>query len=64
MSPGTVKPGRVANAMLCARPIPDSSIPPHQTGQPASTQASCMAIDEPNPPTRPGLMFTIRPESR
>ena len=31
---GNVKFGNVDNAMLCARPIPDSSIPPHQTGIP------------------------------
>ena len=31
-SPGKVNPGNVDIAMLCARPIPDSSIPPHQTG--------------------------------
>ena len=35
MSPGRVKPGRLARATLCARPIPDSSIPPHQRGTPA-----------------------------
>jgi len=31
-SPGKVKPASVDIAMLCARPIPDSSMPPHQTG--------------------------------
>src|SRR5262245_3208165 len=31
-SPGSVKPGSVDIAMLCARPIPASSMPPHQTG--------------------------------
>ena len=31
-SPGSVKFGSVDKAMLCARPTPDSSIPPHQTG--------------------------------
>ncbi len=33
-SPGSVKFGSVESAMLCARPIPDSSIPPHHTGNP------------------------------
>src|SRR6266704_5353114 len=31
-SPGKVNPARVDMAMLCARPIPDSSMPPHHTG--------------------------------
>ena len=33
-SPGRTKFGSVESAMLCARPMPDSSIPPHQTGMP------------------------------
>ena len=35
MSPGIVKPGRLASAMLWARPTPDSSMPPHQSGNAA-----------------------------
>ena len=52
-SPGKVNPDKVAMAMLCARPMPDSSIPPHQTGtlrrdRPASTRlASSMSADAP-----------------
>ena len=42
MSPGRVKPGRLARATLCARPMPDSSIPPHHRGTPRSTQRSWM----------------------
>ena len=38
----------VASAMLCARPMPDSSIPPHQTGIPAACATSC------TPPTTLG----------
>src|SRR3990167_3985823 len=30
-SPGRTKLGKVERATLCARPMPDSSIPPHQT---------------------------------
>ena len=37
MSPGRVNPGRAASAALAARPIPVSTIPPHQTGMPRST---------------------------
>src|SRR4029077_17035902 len=32
MSPGRVKPGRLARATLWARPMPDSNIPPHHKG--------------------------------
>ena len=32
MSPGSVKPGSAASAALAARPIPVSTMPPHQTG--------------------------------
>ena len=34
ISPGNTNPGKLASAMLCARPMPDSNIPPHQTGIP------------------------------
>src|SRR5574340_382546 len=40
-SPGSVKFGRVASAILCARPMPASSMPPHQTGMPAACAAAC-----------------------
>jgi hypothetical protein len=39
---GQGEAGKAARATLCARPIPDSSIPPHQRGTPASTQRSWM----------------------
>src|SRR6266498_617182 len=46
-SPGKVNPARVAMAMLCARPIPDSSIPPHHTGILRSLQtcSTCFALE-------------------
>ena len=31
-SPGSTKFGSVDSAILCARPMPDSSMPPHHTG--------------------------------
>ncbi len=34
MSPGRVNPGSEARATLAARPMPNSCIPPHQTGTP------------------------------
>src|SRR6267142_2031373 len=37
-SPGKVNPASVAMAMLWARPIPDSSMPPHQSGMLLSRQ--------------------------
>ena len=40
MSPGLVKLGSVARWMFCARPIPDSSMPPHQTGTSKAALAS------------------------
>ena len=58
MSPGFVKPGSVAAAMLCARPTPDSSIPPHQRGTPAAWATSWIRSASPCPPTRP--IFTLR----
>lgn len=38
ISPGKVKPGRLANARLDARPTPVSNIPPHQTAIPLDRQ--------------------------
>ena len=37
---GSVKPGNAASAAVAARPIPVSSIPPHQTGRPRSRHRS------------------------
>ena len=42
-------------AILCARPIPDSSMPPHQTGIEFAWQRSCMRFAAACPPTRPEL---------
>ena len=39
-APGSEKFGKVESAILCARPIPDSSMPPHQTGMPAFSHTS------------------------
>ena len=49
--------------MLCARPMPDSSIPPHHTGIPRSCAALCTAIASEKPPTRPSLILIIRHDS-
>ena len=40
MSPGSVKPGSAASATFAARPMPVSSMPPHQTGTPCAAQTS------------------------
>ena len=60
MSPGTVKCGSEARCRLWARPMPLSSMPPCHTGTPAAAQRSCTAIDSAWPPSRPGLMLTMR----
>ena len=39
-SPGSVKLSRLDSATLWARPMPDSSMPPHHTGIPLSRQMS------------------------
>ncbi len=49
--------------MLCDRPTPDSSIPPHHTGMPRSCAALCTAMASEKPPTRPSLMLMIRHDS-
>src|ERR1035441_7197037 len=49
--------------MLCARPIPVSSMPPHHTGMPRSAVALWTAIASEKPPTRPTLMLMMRQES-
>src|SRR4051794_41982342 len=59
-SPGKVKPGCVDIAMLCARPIPDSNIPPHHTGIPLSAVKRFFALSLEYPPTRPSLKLIIR----
>ena len=61
-SPGSEKFGSDASATLYARPMPLSSMPPHQTGMPAR---AADVVDRhrraSSPPTRPGLMLTMRP---
>ena len=49
--------------MLCARPMPVSSMPPHHTGMPRSCAALCTAMASENPPTRPSLMLMMRQDS-
>ena len=49
--------------MLWERPIPVSSMPPHQTGMPRSIAALCTATKLPSPPTRPFLMLMMRQDS-
>ena len=48
-SPGSVKPGRLAIATLAARPMPNSCIPPHQTGTPAlvAEVVDALRLEEP-----------------
>src|SRR6266851_3438197 len=46
--------------MFAARPIPDSSMPPCQTGIPCDAHRSCSRIDSAKPPMRPGLMLMMR----
>src|SRR6185437_2485861 len=60
-SPGSLKFGSDASATLYARPTPLSSIPPHQTGMAFRSHRSWMAFAVLKPPTRPGLMLTMRP---
>src|SRR5438128_1135249 len=43
--------------MLCARPTPASSMPPHQTGTPAACATSCTRVASRKPPTRPSLIL-------
>src|SRR3989304_138481 len=50
MSPGRVNPGSEASARLEARPIPVSSIPPHQTGIPRSRHVAWMRRASSRPP--------------
>ena len=57
MSPGSVKPGRLASARLPAQPTPVSSIPPHQTGTSRPRHRSWMATASLKPPMCPGLML-------
>ncbi len=60
MSAGSVKPGSEQRARLTARPMPDSSIPPHQSGTPWSRQRSWISRLAETPPTRPGFRLTLR----
>ena len=55
-----MKPGSVDIAMLCARPIPDSSIPPHHTGMPRFLAKCSIARAAACPPTRPSLILMMR----
>src|SRR3972149_1686700 len=54
MSPGKLKPGKLASARLAARPTPVSSIPPHHTGTPWAWHRSWMA--SPQTVLRQGLL--------
>src|SRR5437762_9568436 len=60
-SPGRLKPGSVDSAILCARPIPASSMPPHHTGRPWSCAKDWMALASLYPPPPPNLMFLNPP---
>ena len=61
MSPGSVKFGSVDRCRLCARPMPDSSMPPCHTGHArARRRHRAPRIDSAWPPTRPGLMLMMR----
>ena len=60
MSPGSVKPGRLASATFAARPMPVSSMPPHHTGTPRARHRSWIARAMLRPPTRPTLMLITR----
>ena len=44
VSPGRVNPGNYARAIFDARPMPVSTIPPHQTGTPRATATSWIAL--------------------
>ena len=44
VSPITVNPGSDASAMLAARPIPVSTMPPHHTGTPRLSATSWIAF--------------------
>ena len=46
--------------MLCARPMPASSIPPHHTGMPCACANAWISFASPYPPTRPSLILMIR----
>ena len=62
-SPGNLKFSSVERAMLCERPIPDSSMPPYHTGMPRSCAALWIAIASLKPPARPSLMLMMRQDS-
>ena len=59
-SPGRRKFSRVERAIFWARPMPDSSMPPHQTGIFCDWQMSWIFFASVNPPTRPTLMLIMR----
>ena len=61
---GSVKPGRAAMATFAARPIPNSCIPPHQTGTPLARQTSWIRFASSRPPTRLTLMLITRQAPR
>src|ERR1700733_3038069 len=62
-SPGKVNPGSVDIAILWARPMPDSSMPPHQTGTACSDAYAWIFLASKWPPTLPNLTLMIRQES-
>src|SRR5229473_3135412 len=59
-SPGKRKLSSVDNAMLWARPTPDSNMPPHHTGSLCFCATSCTFFASEKPPTRPALMLMMR----
>ncbi|CAI7652289.1 unnamed protein product, partial [Penicillium discolor] len=60
-SDGSRKPGSEDSATFAARPTPNSCIPPHHTGMPASRATSCAARATVSPPIRDTLMLRTRP---
>src|SRR5699024_12117942 len=59
VSPGRLKLARELIAILCARPIPASSIPPHHNGMSFFTHRLCIRLDSDKPPTRLILRLII-----
>src|SRR5699024_12218022 len=51
VSPGRLKLARELIAILCARPIPASSIPPHHNGMSFFTHRLWIRLDSDKPPT-------------
>src|SRR5699024_12551305 len=59
VSPGRLKLARELIAILCARPIPASSIPPHHNGMSFFTHRLWIRLDSEKPPTRLILRLII-----